>query len=137
MAKLVATNGCFDLLHIWHIRLLEFAKSQGTELLVLINSDFSVASLKGDGRPIMPDEERAEVLRALECVDSVLIFQDEYDLARLYAHFKPEVMVKDSYYRNREITGSVFAKEVVFFEPTGHSTSEIIRRVKDGRRANL
>jgi len=134
---LVVTNGCFDLLHIGHIRLLEFAKKQGDELLVLINSDFSVASLKGDGRPITPEDERAEILRALACVDNVLVFQDEYDLERLYAHFKPSVMVKDNHYRGKQITGSRHVKEVVFFEPTGHSTSEIIRRVKDGRRANL
>ena len=137
MATLAMTNGCFDLVHIGHIRLLEFSKSLADELLVLINSDFAVSRLKGDGRPIITEEERAEVLRALECVDNVLIFQDEYDLERLYAHFRPDFLVKDKAYEGKQVTGSSYAGQVVFFEPTGHSTSEIIRRVKDGRRANL
>ena len=137
MEKLIITNGCFDILHIGHIRLLEFAKSLGGKLLVLINSDLSVSRLKGDARPVTPQEERAEILRALKCVDNVVIFYDEFDLERLCARFSPDIMVKDISYRGRDITGSSSAKEVVFFESTGHSTSDIIRRVKDGRRANL
>src|SRR5215467_11476636 len=74
--RVVFTNGCFDLLHPGHIRILEEARGLGDALIVGLNSDASVRSLKGAGRPLIPESERAEILAALECVDAVVIFKE-------------------------------------------------------------
>jgi len=90
---LVLTNGHFDLLHVGHVRCLQQAKRLGDVLVVGLNSDASTRALKGSGRPLVPQEERAEVLAALECVDYVVIFE-ERTAERLVAALKPEVYVK-------------------------------------------
>ena len=91
--KVVFTNGCYDLLHPGHVRLLERARSLGDRLIVAINSDSSVRGLKGSSRPILPQSERAELLASLACVDAVTIF-DEETPCELLELLLPDVLVK-------------------------------------------
>src|ERR687883_1437803 len=102
--RLVFTNGCFDLLHVGHVRYLRQARALGDALLVAINSDRAVRELKGAGRPIMNEQERAEVLAALAAVDYVTVF-DELSPRRLIAALLPDVLVKGGDYALDEIDG--------------------------------
>jgi len=95
--KTVTTNGCFDILHLGHVRYLKKSRSFGDKLIVLLNSDVSVRGLKGEGRPVNPELERAEVLLALECVNYVVLF-DENSPADLLAQIKPDVHTKGADY---------------------------------------
>lgn len=126
--RIVFTNGCFDILHIGHVRYLRKAKKLGDILIVGINSDDSVRRLK-EGRPIVPAEQRAEVLSSLEMVDYVTIFEDDtpYELINL---LMPHVLVKGGDWKREDIVGADLVKEthsLPFVE--GVSTSEIIRRI--------
>jgi rfaE bifunctional protein nucleotidyltransferase chain/domain len=103
--RVVFTNGCFDLLHVGHIRSLQKARNLGDCLVVGINSDSSVRQLKGSGRPIVPQEERAETLAALACVDWVTIF-DEPDPLELISLLVPDVLVKGADWKEGEIVGA-------------------------------
>ena len=91
--RVVFTNGCFDLLHLGHVRSLEQARSYGDRLLVAVNSDASVRRLKGRGRPLIPARQRAEVLAALACVDWVLVFPEDTPLATIRA-LRPDLLAK-------------------------------------------
>ena len=102
--KVVFTNGCFDLLHPGHIRSLESARSFGDFLIVGINSDSSVRALKGPGRPVIPQHERAEILASLECVDAVLIF-DEPTPRPVIAALLPDILVKGGDWPGDQIVG--------------------------------
>ncbi len=102
--RLVFTNGCFDLLHIGHTRYLQDARARGDCLIVGINSDASVRALKPNGRPIVPQAQRAEVLAALACVDHVVIF-DEPDPRALIAAVQPDVLVKGGDWPIAQIVG--------------------------------
>jgi rfaE bifunctional protein nucleotidyltransferase chain/domain len=102
--RVVFTNGCFDLIHPGHTRYLADARKLGDVLIVAVNSDFSVRSLKGDGRPIFPQEERAELLAALEAVDYVTIFDDPTPQA-VIARMVPHVLVKGAGWAPNEIVG--------------------------------
>lgn len=132
-ARVVFTNGCFDVLHAGHVRLLEGARACGDALVVAINSDASVTRLKGEGRPIVPDYERAELLAALDAVDRVVIFADETPLATILA-LRPDVLVKGQDWSADAIVG---AAEVVAWGGevkriplvAGVSTSSIIARI--------
>jgi rfaE bifunctional protein nucleotidyltransferase chain/domain len=133
--RVAFTNGCFDLLHPGHVRCLEQARSLGDCLIVAINSDASVRALKGSGRPVIPAEERAEILAALEAVDRVVIF-DEPTPARLIARLLPDVLVKGGDWGRDEIVGrgevegaggSVVSVEV---EP-GYSSTELLGRIQN------
>ena len=106
--KIVFTNGCFDLLHIGHIILLEDARLEGSRLVVAINSDDSVRRLKGPGRPIVGENERARILAALSAVDAVVIFDEPTPLAVIEA-LRPDVIVKGGDYDESTVVG---AKEV-------------------------
>ncbi len=117
--RVVFTNGCFDLLHVGHVRLLRQARARGGLLVVGLNSDASVRRLKGQGRPLVPEDERAEVLAALECVDYVVIFDDP-DPRRLMLEIRPQVLVKGADWGEGEIIG---ADEV-------HSWGGEVHRVK-------
>ena len=103
--KVVFTNGCFDILHAGHVQYLEEAKSLGEVLIVGLNSDDSVRRLKGETRPVVPEEERAIVLAALACVDYVVIFEEDtpYELIR---DIQPDVLVKGGDWQASEIVGS-------------------------------
>ncbi|MBZ5720653.1 MAG: adenylyltransferase/cytidyltransferase family protein [Acidobacteriia bacterium] len=124
-------NGCFDLLHVGHVRYLHAAKQLGGRLVVAINADESVRALKGEGRPIMPDAERAEILAALADVDAVVIFP-ERDVRALIREIKPEVQAKGTDYTaesvpEREVVLEYGGQVKIVGDPKDHSASEIIR----------
>jgi D-beta-D-heptose 7-phosphate kinase/D-beta-D-heptose 1-phosphate adenosyltransferase len=102
--KIVFTNGCFDILHVGHVRYLTQARKMGDLLIVGLNTDRSVRKIKGDKRPIVTEKERAEVLAALEIVDYVVLF-DEPDPLRLIAALKPDILVKGADWSKDEIVG--------------------------------
>jgi len=103
--RVVFTNGCFDLLHVGHVRSLEQARRLGDRLIVAVNSDASVRRLKGAGRPIVPANQRAEVLAALACVDWVVLFRDDTPLSLIRA-LRPDVLAKGGDYRLDRIVGA-------------------------------
>jgi rfaE bifunctional protein nucleotidyltransferase chain/domain len=132
--RLVFTNGCFDILHVGHVRYLASARELGDALLVAINSDRSVRELKGAGRPVMNEEERAEMLAALGAVDYVTIF-DDISPRSLIAEVLPDVLVKGGDYQLDEIHGREEVEaaggrvlSLPFVE--GASTSSIIEKIK-------
>jgi D-glycero-beta-D-manno-heptose 1-phosphate adenylyltransferase len=130
--RVVFTNGCFDLLHPGHTRYLKEARTLGDALVVAINSDRSVRALKGPGRPILPESERAEVMAALRCVDLVTTF-DDLTPRDLLARMLPQVLVKGADWGPGNIVGREeveAAGGVVLSIPVvpGFSTSEIIRK---------
>ena len=131
--KIVFTNGCFDILHIGHVKYLQQAKSLGDILIVGVNSDASVRKLKGEFRPIMSEKERAEVIAALECVDYVVIFP-ELTPKNLIRIVKPDIHVKGGDWKAKQIpetnlVQSYGGKVVIVDEVEGYSTSEIIRKI--------
>ena len=124
-------NGCFDLLHVGHVRYLHAAKELGGRLIVAINSDDSVRSLKGEGRPLMPEEERAEILAALSDVDAVVIFP-ERDVRALISEIRPDVQAKGTDYTADSVPEADTVREyggevAIVGDPKNHSASEIIR----------
>jgi len=128
--RIVFTNGCFDLLHIGHIRYLEEAKALGDVLVIGVNSDSSVRKLKGPKRPILPEEERTEILSGLGCVDYITIF-DERDPLKLITSLHPDVLVKGGDWTKDQIVGSEVVErsggEVVILPfVQGASTSNLI-----------
>jgi rfaE bifunctional protein nucleotidyltransferase chain/domain len=131
--KLVFTNGCFDILHIGHVRYLSHARALGDALAVGVNSDRSVRELKGDLRPITPELERAEILAALACVDYVFIF-DDLTPERVIDAIVPDMLVKGADWKIGDIIGRETVERaggVVCNIPLveGSSTTEIIRRI--------
>ena len=132
--RVVFTNGCFDLLHPGHIRSLEAARALGDVLIIGLNSDESVRTLKGPGRPVIPAEERAEILASLECVDAVLIF-DELTPQKLIAALLPDVLVKGGDWPGDQIVGrdeveSAGGKVVRIEVVPGYSTTEILKKIR-------
>ena len=124
-------NGCFDLLHVGHVRYLHAAKQLGGRLIVAINSDDSVRALKGEGRPLMPAEERAEILSALADVDAVVIFP-EWDVRPLIREVRPDVQAKGTDYTantvpERDVVAECGGRVEIVGDPKGHSATEIIR----------
>lgn len=131
--KLVFTNGCFDLLHVGHIRYLQEAKRQGEYLIIGLNSDKSVKNLKGKNRPIIPEAERAEVLAALHSVDFVILFDEDtpYELIRAV---QPDVLVKGGDWKSDDIVGKdiVEARGGKVFSLSfiqGRSTTDIVDKI--------
>jgi len=134
--RVVFTNGCFDLLHVGHVRSLERARRCGDRLLVALNSDASVRRLKGRGRPIVPARRRAEVVAALECVDWVVVFGEDTPLA-LIRSLRPDVLAKGGDWRREEIVGraeveSWGGRVVRIPVVPGARTTALIRRVRGG-----
>ena len=134
--RVVFTNGCFDLLHPGHIGSLEQARSLGDVLIVGLNSDTSVRQLKGPGRPVLPERERAEILASLECVDAVVIF-DDLTPRELIARLLPDVLVKGGDWSGDQIVGreeveAAGGRVVSIPVVPGHSTSEILRKIREG-----
>jgi rfaE bifunctional protein nucleotidyltransferase chain/domain len=131
--KVVFTNGCFDILHIGHVRCLKEAKKLGDILVVGLNSDRSVRSIKGPSRPFTPEAERAEVLSALACVDYVVIF-DEPDPLKLVSSLGPHILVKGGDWTReetigREVVEKAGGRVVIIPQVRGVSTSGIIERI--------
>jgi D-glycero-beta-D-manno-heptose 1-phosphate adenylyltransferase len=132
--KLVFTNGAFDLLHAGHVTYLEFARAQGDALCVGLNSDESVKRNKGPSRPLNPQEDRARVLAALECVDYVVVF-DEDEPKELVGELVPDVIVKGAdwshYVSGRDVVEAHGGRVVLADMVPGRSTSAMIERMKD------
>ena len=132
--RLVFTNGCFDILHVGHVRYLRQARALGDALLVAVNSDRSVRALKGAGRPVMSEGERAELLAALAAVDFVTVFDEESPRA-LIKEVLPDVLVKGGDYAPEEIHGreeveAAGGRVVSLPFVEGASTTNIIERLK-------
>ncbi|MCZ6766163.1 MAG: adenylyltransferase/cytidyltransferase family protein [bacterium] len=131
--RIVFTNGCFDLLHPGHIRILRESGRYGDVVIVGINDDDSVRRLKGRGRPIYPAEERAEILLATRWVDFVTVFADATPKETI-EHIRPDVLVKGAEYLEKDIVGASFVREYggrvvrVRMKP-GHSTRRIVARI--------
>ena len=124
-------NGCFDLLHVGHVRYLHAAKELGGRLIVAVNSDESVRALKGEGRPLIPAEERAEILAALEDVDAVVIFPEK-DVRALIREIRPDVQAKGTDYSadsvpERDTVVECGGRVEIVGDPKDHSATEIIR----------
>jgi rfaE bifunctional protein nucleotidyltransferase chain/domain len=129
--RITLANGNFDLLHVGHVRYLRGAKALGGRLVVAINSDDSVRSLKGEGRPIMPAEERAEIVAALADVDAVVIFP-ELDVRAIIREIRPDIQAKGTDYTadsvpERDTVAEYGGRVEIVGDAKDHSTSEIIR----------
>lgn len=129
--RVTLANGNFDLLHVGHVRYLHGAKALGGKLVVAINSDKSVRALKGEGRPIMPERERAEIVAALADVDAVVIFP-ELDVRAIIREIRPDVQAKGADYTKdsvpeRDTVAECGGRVEIVGDPKDHSTSEIIR----------
>ena len=129
--RITLANGNFDLLHVGHVRYLRGAKALGGRLVVAINSDESVRALKGEGRPVMPAQERAEIVSALTDVDAVVIFP-ERDVRAIIREIRPDVQAKGTDYTadsvpERDAVVEYGGRIEIVGDPKNHSTSEIIR----------
>ncbi len=136
--RITLANGCFDLLHVGHVRYLHAAKQLGGRLVVAINSDESVCALKGEGRPLMPAGERAEILAALADVDAVVIFP-EPDVRSLIREIRPDVHAKGTDYTaesvpERDVVLECGGRIAIVGDPKDHSASGIIRSRLERRR---
>jgi len=132
-------NGNFDLLHVGHVRYLRGAKALGGKLVVAINSDESVRALKGEGRPVMPAHERAEIVAALADVDAVVIFP-ELDVRALIREIRPEIQAKGTDYTvdsvpERDVVAEYGGRVAIVGDAKDHSTSEILRSRLTPRRS--
>jgi len=131
--RLVLANGCFDLLHVGHVRYLQGAKDLGDVLIVALNSDASVRRIKGHGRPIMPEAARAEIVAALGCVDYVVTFEED-TAARVIDSLKPHVHAKGTDYSEesvpeRDAVRAVGGRVAIVGDPKAHSTRDLIAAI--------
>ncbi len=136
--RIILTNGAFDLLHVGHIRYLHGAKALGGKLIVAINSDQSVRTLKGEGRPVMPENDRAEIVAALADVDAVVIFP-ELEVRSLIREIRPDIQAKGTDYTTDSVPESDTVLECggrveIVGDPKDHSTTEILRSRLESRR---
>ena len=137
--RVILANGGFDLLHVGHVRYLRGAKELGGKLVVAINSDESVRALKGEGRPIMPVDERAEMVAALEDVDAVVIFP-EMDVRTIIREIRPDIQAKGTDYTaesvpERDVVAECGGRVEIVGDPKNHSTSKMIRSQLAPRRS--
>ena len=126
------TNGCFDLLHVGHVRYFRAARELGGKVIVAVNSDASVRQLKGEGRPRVPEQERAEVLAALEDVDAVTIF-DSPDVRELVRLLRPDIHAKGTDYTEenvpeRDVVIACGGRVAIVGDSKDHSTTELLRK---------
>jgi rfaE bifunctional protein nucleotidyltransferase chain/domain len=133
--RIVLANGCFDALHVGHIRYLEGARSEGDALVVGINSDKGVEHLKGAGRPFLSADARAQLVAALACVDYVVIF-DEATVENLLTALRPHVHAKGTDYTadtvpERELSKRLGIRVAIVGDPKQHSTTDLIARVRE------
>jgi D-glycero-beta-D-manno-heptose 1-phosphate adenylyltransferase len=130
--RIILTNGCFDLLHVGHVRYLHAAKQLGGKLIVAVNSDASTRALKGEGRPRIPQDERAEILAALADVDAVIIF-DAPDVTGLVRLLRPDIHAKGTDYTpesvpERDVVIACGGQVAIVGDPKDHSTTELLRK---------
>jgi rfaE bifunctional protein nucleotidyltransferase chain/domain len=133
--RVVTTNGCFDVLHVGHLRYLQAARETGDLLVVLLNSDDSVKRLKGPSRPIVPEAERAEMLAGLACVDFVTVFSDDTPMATL-EQIRPDIHVKGADYSAETLPEAKLLESLgtqLAFIPMveGRSTTNLIQRIRE------
>lgn len=138
--KIAFTNGCFDILHVGHVRYLREAKKTADVLVLALNSDFSVRSIKGEKRPLVSEEERAEILAALEFIDFVTIFE-ELTPQELIVYLKPDVLIKGGDWPEDKVVGRDDVKKwggriVLIPEVKGKSTTNIVEKIKEVYNAN-
>jgi rfaE bifunctional protein nucleotidyltransferase chain/domain len=129
--RIILANGCFDLLHVGHVRYLHAARELEGKLIVAINADASVRALKGEGRPVMPEAERAEILASLEDVDAVVIFPEK-DVRPIIREIRPDFDVKGTDYTvetvpERDEVEACGGRVVIVGDPKNHSATEIVR----------
>jgi rfaE bifunctional protein nucleotidyltransferase chain/domain len=129
--RITLANGCFDLLHVGHVRYLHAARQLGGKLVVAVNADASVRALKGSGRPLMPAEERAEILSALADVDAVVIFS-EHDVRAVIREIRPDIHAKGTDYTaesvpERDEVEACGGRVAIVGDRKDHSATEIIR----------
>lgn len=132
--KIAFTNGCFDILHVGHVRYLREAKKAGDILVLALNSDSSVRAIKGEERPLICEEERAEVLAALEFVDFITIFPESTPL-ELINHLKPDILIKGGDWAEDKVVGRDEVKKwgghvAIIPEVEGKSTTNIVEKIK-------
>jgi D-beta-D-heptose 7-phosphate kinase/D-beta-D-heptose 1-phosphate adenosyltransferase len=127
----VVVNGTFDIIHLGHLKLLEYARSlPNSYVLVLTDSDSRIKKLKGQARPINTEYERCSLLFALKYVDRVEIFDSDEELIKLIKDFEPDVMVKGSDYQGKPIIGAEYCKEIKFYDRLGnYSTTNKIQDI--------
>jgi rfaE bifunctional protein nucleotidyltransferase chain/domain len=126
-------NGCFDLLHVGHVRYLQAAGDEADRLLVAVNDDASVTGLKGEGRPILPAAERAELVAALRCVDYVVVFADA-NVERLLRLLTPDVHCKGTDYTvdtvpERAVVAAYGGRTAIVGDPKSHATRDLLKRI--------
>lgn len=131
--RVVFTNGCFDIIHAGHVRYLTKARSLGDILVIGLNSDSSIKAIKGETRPIVPENERAEVLSALSCVDYIVLFKDDTPI-RLIEAIRPDVLAKGADWAAKSIVGGDFVKKnggkvARITLVKGKSTTNIIKKI--------
>jgi rfaE bifunctional protein nucleotidyltransferase chain/domain len=136
--RIILANGCFDLLHVGHVRYLHAAKQLGGKLIVALNSDGSARGLKGAGRPVVPEAERAEILAALADVDAIVIF-DEPNVRGLIERIRPDVHAKGTDYTEqsvpeREILLACGGKVAIVGDPKDHSATNLLRAIRETER---
>jgi len=135
-SSIVLANGCFDLLHVGHVRYLEAAKAAGDVLIVAINSDRQARMLKGEGRPVTPEAERAEIIAALEAVDLVTVF-DEPTVEAMIRAIRPDIHAKGTDYTvdsvpERDVVREVGGRVVIVGDPKDHSSTEFAQSFRMG-----
>lgn len=133
--KIAFTNGCFDILHVGHVRYLREAKKTADVLVLALNSDSSVRSIKGEKRPLVVEEERAEILAALEFIDFVTIFEELTPL-ELITYLKPDVLIKGGDWAEDKVVGRDDVKKwggcvVLIPEVKGKSTTNVVEKIKE------
>jgi rfaE bifunctional protein nucleotidyltransferase chain/domain len=131
--RVAFANGCFDLLHVGHLRYLQASAAEADRLIVAVNDDRSVAGLKGEGRPILPASERAELVAALRGVDYVVVFGDA-DVERLLRLIKPDVHCKGTDYTvdtvpERAVVAAYCGRTAIVGDPKSHATRELLKRI--------
>jgi D-beta-D-heptose 7-phosphate kinase/D-beta-D-heptose 1-phosphate adenosyltransferase len=128
----VWVNGVFDVLHIGHIKLFEFAKSQGDYLTVGIDSDKRVKFLKGNSRPINNQITRSEILKAIKYIDDVVIFNYDEELISLIKNYNPDIFVIGREYENKRIIGGEYAHKIIYFDKVSdYSSTKLINKLKN------
>lgn len=130
-------NGVFDLLHVGHVRYLEGARREADRLVVAVNSDRSVRALKGPDRPVLPEQDRAELVAALRCVDAVVVF-DEATVTPLLERLQPDVHCKGTDYTvesvpERATVQAYGGRTAIVGDPKDHSTRDLLRQIRGGR----
>jgi rfaE bifunctional protein nucleotidyltransferase chain/domain len=133
--RVAFANGCFDILHVGHVRYLQGARAEGDLLVVGVNGDASVRRLKGEGRPVMPEGDRAVLVAALRAVDLVVVFQED-DVRRLLLALRPDVHCKGTDYTaqtvpERDVVSSYGGRIAIVGDPKDHDTSRLLARIRE------